>query len=296
MSRTDPYSSATIAAAAAERVVKERSLSVLPIDPIALARDLGIMVMQKPARTQGVSGMLLRYGNTFGIAYATHIGSIGFQNFSVAHELGHYYLPGHIDAVLSNSDVHESHAGFASGDRYEIEADHFAATLLMPHALFTKAMSTAGDGLPAIESLAEQCCTSLTATAIRYARCAREPVAVVLSTGTRNLYCFMSDALKDVKEFNWIRKGEGLSNDTVTFTFNQNPDNIRRAERDEGTTDLQNWFGGGRSLSATEQVIGLGNYNRTLTVLTALDLEEQIEDLDEERELDESWTPRFRRR
>ena len=85
----------------------------------------------------------------------------------------------------------------------------------------------------------------------------------------------MSDALKDVKEFNWIRKGEGLSTDTVTFTFNQNPDNIRLAERDEGTADLQNWFGGDRSLSATEQVIGLGNYNRTLTVLTALDLEEQ---------------------
>ena len=93
MSRTDPYWSATIAAAAAERVVKERSLSVLPIDPILLARDLGITVMQKPARVQGVSGMLLRYGNTFGIAYATHIGSIGFQNFSVAHELGTTIYP-----------------------------------------------------------------------------------------------------------------------------------------------------------------------------------------------------------
>ena len=296
MSRTDPYWSATIAAASAERVVKERSLSVLPIDPIALARDLGITVMQKPSRAQGVSGMLLRYGNTFGIAYATHIDSIGFQNFSVAHELGHYYLPGHIDAVLSNSDVHESHAGFASGDQYEIEADHFAATLLMPHALFTRAMNTAGDGLPAIDKLAEQCCTSLTATAIRYARCTREAVAIVLSTGTRVLYCFMSDALKDVKEFNWIRKGEGLSPETVTFTFNQNPDNVLRGERDEGTADLRNWFGGGRSLSATEQVIGLGNYKRTLTVLTALDLEEQIENVEEERELDESWTPRFRRR
>ena len=96
--------------------------------------------------------MLLRYGSTFGIAYATHIDSIGFRNFSVAHELGHYYLPGHIDAVLSG-DVHESHAGFASGSRYEMEADHFAATLLMPRALFKKAMNVAGDGLRAITSV-----------------------------------------------------------------------------------------------------------------------------------------------
>ena len=64
-----------------------------------------------------------------------HIDNIGFQNFSVAHELGHYFLPGHIDAVLADGDVHESRAGFASGDRYEMEADHFAATLLMPRSV-----------------------------------------------------------------------------------------------------------------------------------------------------------------
>ena len=157
MNQTDPYWSAT---AVAEKVVRERTLSALPIDPIALAGDLDIKVLPKPASAEGVSGMLLRYGESFGIAYATHIESIGFRNFSVAHELGHYYLPGHVDAVFSNSEIHESHAGFASGNRYEIEADHFAATLLMPRALFKKAMSVAGDGLPAIEKLADQCRTS----------------------------------------------------------------------------------------------------------------------------------------
>ena len=292
MNQTDPYWSAT---AVAEKVVRERTLSALPIDPIALAGDLDIKVLPKPASAEGVSGMLLRYGESFGIAYATHIESIGFRNFSVAHELGHYYLPGHVDAVFSNGEIHESHAGFASGNRYEIEADHFAATLLMPRALFKKAMSVAGDGLPAIEKLAEQCRTSLTATAIRYARCTREPVAIVLSTGTRINYCFMSDALKDVKGFDWIRKDEGLSRDTATFAFNQNPENIRRSEREENASDLQNWFGGDRSLSASEQVIGLGNYGKTLTVLTALDIEEQIEELEEDRGEVESWTPRFRR-
>lgn len=292
MNKTDPYWSATLVA---ERVVKERAISALPVDPIALARDLGIKVLPKPARVQGVSGMLLRRGNTFGIAYATHIDSIGFQNFSVAHELGHYYLPGHIDAVLSDGDVHKSRAGFASGNRYELEADHFAATLLMPRRLFTNAMSTAGEGLPAIEKLAEQCSTSLTATAIRYVRYTRELVAVILTAGTRINYCFMSDALKEVEGLNWIRKGEGLSNNTATFAFNQNPVNIRRAERDEDTSNLQDWFGSDCSLSATEQVIGLGKYGKTLTVLTALDIEEQIEEIKEEEELVESWTPRFRR-
>lgn len=292
MSAADPYWSAMVAA---ERVIKEQGISELPVDPMALARDLGIEVMAKPAGARGVSGMLLRLGNAFGIAYATYIDNIGFQRFCVAHELGHYFLPGHMDAVLGRADVHESRAGFGSGDRYELEADHFAATLLMPRTLFKAAMRTAGDGLPAIERLAERCRTSLTATGIRYTKCTRDALAVVLSIGARIDYCFMSDALKEVKGLNWIRKGEGLSANTATFAFNRTPERVRRAERDEDTADLQDWFGGDRSLTMTEQVIGLGSYGKTLTVLTALDLDEQIEEIDEDEALAESWIPRFRR-
>ena len=289
---SDPYWSAMVAA---ERVVREQGISELPVDPIALARCLGIEVVAKPASAQGVSGMLLRLGNAFGIVYATHIDNIGFQNFCVAHELGHYFLPGHLDAVLAKGDVHESRAGFGSDDRYEIEADHFAATLLMPRTLFKATMRVAGDGLPAIERLADRCRTSLTATSIRYTKCTRDAVAVVLSTGNRINYCFMSDALKEVEGLNWIRKAEGLSANTATFAFNRAPERIRRGERDEDTSDLQDWFGGDRSLSIREQVIGLGSYGKTLTVLTALDLDEQIEGLEEDEALVESWTPRFRR-
>ena len=280
---------------AAEKVVKERAISKLPVNPIALAQDLGIKVVAKPASAQGVSGILLRNGNAFGIAYATHIDSIGFQNFSVAHELGHYFLPGHVDAVLSNGGVHKSRAGFASGDRYEMEADHFAATLLMPRNLFTEAMRTAGDGLEAIEKLAAQCRTSLTATAIRYTRCTRDPVAIVISTGDRIDYCFMSNSLKEVKGLNWIRKDELLPKATATYAFNQTPERILRADRDEDTADICDWFGSDRTLSITEQLIGLGNYGKTLTVLTALNIEEQIEEIEEDEALIESWRPRYRR-
>lgn len=293
MKKPDLYGPATLAA---EHVVTERGIAALPVDPLAVAKDRGIEVMAKPSSAEGVSGMLLRLGNSFGIAYATHIDSIGFRNFSVAHELGHYFLPGHIDAVLADDDVHESRAGFASGDCYEMEADHFAATLLMPRKLFMDAMRTAGDGLPSIQKLAEQCHTSLTATAIRYTRCTSDPMAVVLSSGSRIDYCFMSNALKEVEGITWIRKGELLSRATATFAFNQDPEHIRRADRDDDVSDLRDWFGGDRSLSITEEVIGLGRYGKTLTVLTAIDIDEQIEEIEEEMDLVDSWTPRFRRR
>ncbi len=293
MSPGDPYWLATLAA---ENVVKERRIAALPVDPIALASNLGIEVKAKSARAQGVSGMLLRVGNTFGIAYATHIDNIGFQHFSVAHELGHYFLPGHIDAVLADSDVHESRAGFASGDHYEIEADHFAAGLLMPRPLFTDAMRRAGDGLAAIETLKDICQTSLTATAIRYTQCSpRDPMAIVLSTGTLINYCFMSDALKVVDGLNWIHKRELLPKDTVTFTFNRDASRVRSADRAEGTSSLQDWFGGRHNVEVTEEVIGLGSYEKTLTVLTIPDDLPDPEEAEEEDELVESWQPRFRR-
>ncbi|MCZ6656161.1 MAG: hypothetical protein O7C67_02600 [Gammaproteobacteria bacterium] len=43
-----------------------------------------------------------------------------------------------------------------------------------------------------------------------------------------------------------------------------------------------------------EEVIGLGSYGRSLSVLTIDNLPDD-EEIDEEDELLESWTPRFRR-
>ena len=291
MSHDNLYFPATLTA---ENVVRENGITTLPVNPIALANALDIEVRPKPVHSQGVSGMFLRVDNKYGIAYATHIANIGFQNFSVAHELGHYFLPGHTDAVLANGDVHESRAGFTSGNRYEMEADHFAASLLMPRLLFMEAMRTSGEGLAAIEKLANLCQTSLTATGIRYVQCSRDLLALVLSTGNQINYCFMSDVLREIKDLNWIRKGTILPRNTTTFAFNQDVERVGKAARTGGTSDLQDWFGGDRSIPITEGVAGLGSYGKTLTVLTGLDLEERLEEIEEEENLIESWTPKFR--
>ena len=68
--------------------------------------------------------------------------------------MGHYFLDGHIDHVLPADGIHESHAGFVSADPYELEADNFAAGLLMPEPLFKKELSRRKPGLEAIEYMA----------------------------------------------------------------------------------------------------------------------------------------------
>ncbi len=275
-------------------MLRDRGIKSLPIDPFALAAAEGITIQAKPDAAPGVSGMFMRVGSSFGILYATRIANEGYQRFSVAHELGHYFLPGHIDAVFAGGgQVHASRAGFVSDDKYENEADHFAAGLLMPDPMFRSALINSDDGLAGIEHLSDLCRTSLTATAIRYAQNATIPAAIVISTGTRIDYCFMSDALKEFRGIDWIRKDSPLPASVLTRDFNGNAANIANGKRDENTADLQEWFGGQRSLEIREEVLGLGGYGKTLTVLTC---DTFADEEDEEEELQKSWTPTFRKR
>jgi len=292
----------TLARRKAEALLKQKGIDTLPVDPFSIAEASDIVVEPKAGTAGGVSGMLLRHGDVFGILYATHISSEGFQRFSVAHELGHYFLDGHIDHVLpKGASIHTSHAGYVSGDQYELEADNFATGLLMPEALFRNALRTQrrSPGLSAVEALAGRCRTSLTATAIRYADLSDDPVTVIVSTGSTIDYCRLSESMKSLRELSWLKKGSPVPMKTATARLNAKPDRVARADRETEEIDILDWLGGVCSVNATEEVVGLGSYGKTLTILSCPSLQDQADDEDEgedEASLIESWTPRFRRR
>ena len=132
----------------------------------------------------------------------------------------------------------------------------------------------------------------MTATAIRFAQAVDEPAAVVVSTGPRIDYAFLSSAMQDFTGLTWPRKADFLPDGTVTERFNADPENVRSRKRESGDADLRAWFGTRRRIAATEEVLGLGEYGRTLTVITTDTLPDEE---DEEAQLEESWTPRHRR-
>lgn len=280
----------------AEAFLRKEGITTLPVDPFAIAESRDILVQAKPDTEPGVSGMLLRHGNSFGILYATHIQNLGFQRFSVSHELGHYFIEGHIDQVLKDG-IHASQAGFVTADPYELEADHFAAGLLMPETPFRAAMYDVEHGLAGIEALADQCVTSLTATAIRYVGLTRKAAAVVVSTGDTIDYCFMSDAMKTLPKLAWLRKGTKLPSGTGTARLAGDPAKVRAGERVRDEADVRDWLGGTTSHGISEESIGLGGYGKVLTVLSSRTIGREEDDLDEEEDeesLIKSWTPRFR--
>ncbi len=274
----------------AEKLVKDKGLN-LPIDLLALAKNHDILVEAKEESAKGVSGMLLQVNNSFTICYATHIKSVGFQRFSIAHELGHYFLPGHFEYVFNDGKfVHESHAGFGSADQIELEADHFAAGLLMPSYLFQAEAGKYSDGFTAIENLAELCESSLTASAIRYAEVTDAAIAVVVSTGVTVNYCFTSSLMRGIRGYKHPLKGSFLPLDSLTREFNQIQSNVIASQRDDDSADLIAWFHADDEIDACEEVIGLGDYGKTLTIITA-NLPDQE---DEEIENISSFSPRFK--
>ena len=281
-----------------EALLKQEGITTLPVDPFAIAASHDILVEAKPDAADGVSGMLLRHGDTFGILYGTYIPNDGFQRYSISHELGHYFLDGHVDHLLPGDGIHSSRAGFISGDPYELEAYNFAAGLLMPATLYKRLIIRRDPSLDAVESLASDCRTSLTATAIRFAELTDDAVAVIISTRNVIDYCILSEAMKSLPQLSWLKKGSAVPMGTATARLSASAERVLRGDRAIDEIDVMDWLGGTRSAVVTEEVVGLGTYGKTLTILSSSRIghkEDGLDDDDNDAEIVERWTPRFRR-
>jgi hypothetical protein len=72
---------------------------------------------------------------------------------------------------------------------------------------------------------------------------------------------------------------------------------VRDSRREAADVDALDWLGGKRSVVLSEEIVGLGSYGKTLTVLSSGELggDDDDDDGDDDDRLAESWTPRFRR-
>ena len=282
----------TVAQSKGANIAKKFGDNSLPVDLSAIAGRHNILVQAKPG-IEGVSGMLLRHGNSFGIMYSSHITSEGFRRFSIAHELGHYFLEGHLDHILPDKgSIHKSSAGFASSDSYELEADYFASGLLMPDNLILPIIRKAAPGFSTIKKIAESCKTSLVSSAIRYASLSEDATAIILSEGRSVIFAFLSQSMKSLPEISWPAKNSLVPADSLTARFNENKDLVLRGSFNEDEIDVEVWLGGNKSFQVKEEVKGLGSYGKALTVLTCSNsIEEMLNS--EENDLLDSWEPKF---
>lgn len=122
-----------------QKILNDHGLIKLPIPVEKLAQNLGAELRYEPFEHKGeqVSGMLFRDKGRSVIGVNSNE-SPARQRFTIAHELGHLIL--HKDSVHFDTPAEvflRNHLSSKSVDPKEIQANSFAAELLMP-ARFVK--------------------------------------------------------------------------------------------------------------------------------------------------------------
>lgn len=107
-----------------------------PVDPIVIARDMGISVF-KAELGEDVSGMIV--GDSSGTTiYLDHNQPHNRYRFTCAHEIGHYRDRN--DELLAGGAIVDRRSEAGRGSADEIYANEFAASLLMPEKEFRDAV------------------------------------------------------------------------------------------------------------------------------------------------------------
>lgn len=122
-------------AASMEATRLHRSLGTAfdgPVDVLSIARDLGLVLMMQPL--ESLLGFYVRGDETSGIVINSQLPE-SLQRFTLAHEIGHHVL-GHEGTV----DDEYALGRFDPTSLTELAAQAFAASLLMPLPLVTRAL------------------------------------------------------------------------------------------------------------------------------------------------------------
>jgi hypothetical protein len=253
--------------------VEQLADSILQLFRLTVPVDLG-----KIAAEEGIELVAGQFGSdfhgrieylpderVFAIYHPEDSGEIfpGRIRFTVAHELGHFFIPEHREILLRDL-VHNSTEDFRSSRQIEREADRFASALLIPGALLKEKMGRRRFlSLKEISEVAGECRTSLQAAAFRYTQFTGEPYVAIISENQRVLYYFTSE------EANALGFG-GLGIKTVPAgspAVHAMQDETGTLH--EGETNTEAWFSE-RSQRADlwEESVNLGYDQRVLTLLS----------------------------
>lgn len=128
-----PVRSKAEARAVAEELYRRLGAGI-PVDLQKLAKGLGVRVVRAPATPTGLSGALVINNGVPAILYSDGDPQVR-QRFTIAHELGHFLLHSSANdsAVLFRDDLSSKGTSIR-----EIQANAFAAALLMPEAELRK--------------------------------------------------------------------------------------------------------------------------------------------------------------
>jgi len=231
-----------------------------------IAPKLGLRVVEVNAET--FDGALLRVvGQSKGtVALRRTIAEEGRKRFTLAHEIGHYLLPNQQEALRPCVPA-EIESWSPQNAGYEVDANSFAAEVLMPRERLTGALTEA-PSFAAVRGIAAELGASLTASSVRLVELSSFRTALVVSRDGR------AEWYRAAAEFGRaVRLGVTDERTGPAGYFREGvlPQGVQETPADAWLYDANLKQGA----SVWEQSVALPAYN---TVLTILDLRQRVEE------------------
>lgn len=279
------------AAERAEEVIEALRLTSPPVAPLEIVRSEAPLLQAIGDDFRNRFDGQLRYHpkkNRFVLFYNTKY-DVGLQGmhprtrFSIAHELGHYFIENHHAYLVHRGRPHPSNGEFGDERQIEREADTFAATLLMPPSMMGPLLN-GEPTLSKVRRLADTFQTSVISTAIRCVQLSDFPCAVAAVRDSSVAWMFASQPL--MKAGCYPRSKVPLASRTtreqwLTFAAGGDP---------AGTKDalVEHWFET-YDREALDDVVLSEEYHAvrsmgTMLVLLTLDEEDLFPPEDDERD------------
>ena len=189
-----------------------------PVDVYQLAKEIGLQIRDVPST--GFDGALVRIaGHRIAdrpdaiIAKRESIVGEARKRFTIAHEIGHYVLPGHgVDVsvcVTEQLDVAREKVA-----QMEKEANRFASELLLPLHTVAEILGRYGFSMHTCSFVSEIFDASLTASASQCVNASESEVALVVTDGRIIKYFQRGDRWKY-----YIKQNEELSSTSLAATL-----------------------------------------------------------------------------
>lgn len=234
-------------------------ITQFPINPFDIASSLGVEV-DEIAAGKDLDGILYFIKNKPYINLNQNITNQNRKMFTLAHELGHFSIPSHRRSKFEcNTDFLNP---FNKNPLIEVEANQFASELLLPERLLKPMLHTYKPDFKSIGELSEDCGTSITATAIKFAKLTEDCCALLASSGNKIKWFQKSSSFPY-----WIEHGGSISSGTLTASYS-----LKGVSQEAETQEVHAtyWFsekGIDSNTTLFESCVPMPDYDVVLTML-----------------------------
>jgi Zn-dependent peptidase ImmA (M78 family) len=173
-------------------------IGIPAISLAAIAENEGIRFKISDYPNDAWDGALIFSGMKRAILVNTHAGNLGKNNFTFAHELGHYFL-GHKPNFNQDGQLSIRCTALDISNEQqtsEREANRFAVELLMPESRFRLDMTGAPVDFSLIDNLSKQYMVSKHACSNRILNLTQSPCIIVRSCGAKIIGSATSRAVR----------------------------------------------------------------------------------------------------